>query len=500
MKRKREDIVAWLLADPERLLAKKPFLRGGSYAVEDLNDGEPVEQGETRRATLPCGTMKIVTQERFRRELDPGCHDVLYDKSLPAICVKLNDGNYQEVKYNRVALAFQESIRQKKTLSICGNPREITLHNPAPDDKMQEAFAALKWQWRKTNQDGLDTKAVYTQMGYGDAGLLMYFDDAGRVRGRVLSYEDGYVIISHNDDNGERVMECVYYEDAWGIEHIDCYTDTMLYRLGSNVGEGGWGISESYPHGFEEIPLITKRGPVAWNNVETLIEALETLWNIFVVVQKRHGWGILYIRGRFKDEARQIAGSIILNDTSSDGNGTAEFKEPPSPQNMIDTLDEMLNQIQRGCGVTFILPKDVKTGGDLSGLAIQMTRSLDIEWATSSVIEWQNFADKHLRLFAYGFAKQQVMSGENPTALTDYAAMRMSCRFKMWQPFDEGTYNQMVCTAKQAGIISQRTAVEKNTLSTPDEYLRIGQEAEEAAVMENVAQVPQFEAESNEKE
>ena len=467
----RQQIIEKLLSDPAKMLLKRPFTRGtDTFSISDRNDGIIHETTEYLQAILPNVRRKIVSQERFLKELDPSCHDVLFDENIPSICVKNNDGMQVEIEYKKTAVNFQERIRQKKTLSLCGNKRIFTLHEHTPSNKLIENFETLKWYWEKRNQDGLDAKAVYTQLGMGDVGLLMYFNERNEIRGRILSYEDGYVIISHNDDNGERVMECVYYRDSSGIEHIDSYTDLHLYRfvLSQNVKEsnGGWVLEEVIAHGFSEIPLITKRGAVAWNDV----------------IQKRHGWGILYIRGKFREQVQKIAGSIILNDTSMDGKGSAEFKTPPSPTNTIEFLDSILDQIQIGSSVTFVLPKDVKTGGDVSGIAMQMTRSFDIESASNAVIEWQNFADKHCRLFKEGLAKELVATGENKLAITEYQDMKVTCSFKMWQPFDEASYNQMLCTMKGAGIISAKTGIEKNTISTPDEVSRVMAETKEETV------------------
>ena len=459
-------------------MAKRPFLRGGSVAPESSLDGSEIYLGERQTATLPRVRKDVVTQDRFVRELDPNSHDVIFDDNLPSICVKVNDKDYRDVRFKRIGLGLQASIRNKKTLALCGNPRVITFNNANPSERDMENFAELKLAWLERNMDGLGTRAAYGQMSYGDVGLLMYMNEQNRICGRVLSYGDGYVIISHNDDNGDRVMECVYYADENDVEHIDCYDDTFLYRIYGSDDEEGWGVKEVVPHGFSEIPLITKRGDVAWNNVQGLIEDIEILWNLFIVIQKRHGWGILYIRGNINENVKRIAGSIILQDTSLDGTGTAEFKTPPTPEYMIQTLDALLEQLQRDASVTFILPKDISTGGDVSGIAMQMTRSLDIEWATSESIEWQNFASKQMRLFKEGLARELVLNGKNPTAITDFADMRVSCKYKMWQPFDESTYNQMLTTMKQGGIISQQTAVEKNTVSTPDEMLRVLSEAE----------------------
>lgn len=500
MARKRKDIVDYLLAHPDMMLLKKPFTRGcDSPSVSDYTDGNNEDITRKRKAVLPRIYKTIISQERYAKELDPECHEVLFDENLPKICVKIADSKggmgYRELEYKRFALAFQDRIREKKTLSLCGKPREFTLHDSNPSDGLKRNYADFKWHWQSSNQDGMELKVVHTQFGYGDAGLLMYFNEKNEICSRLISYEDGYVIISHDDDNGDRVMECVYYRTPDGVEHLTCYDDTYVYEFVSGVTsvrtsndssmhKNGWTLTAQAPHGFSEIPLVTKRGAVAWDKVQSLIELFEIIYNIFAVIQKRHGWGILYIKGNFKQEVQKIAGSIILNDTSIDKNGSAEFKTPPSPQGTIDFLQDILNQIQIGCGVTFILPKDVKTGGDISGLAIQMTRSLDIESAARSVIEWQDFADKHCRLFKEGLAKQLVLSGENPNAITEFADMKISCKFKPWQPFDESAYNQMLCTLKGSGLISTKTGIEKNTVSAPDEEVRLQAEQEANATTE----------------
>ena len=163
-----------------------------------------------------------------------------------------------------------------------------------------------------------------------------------------------------------------------------------------------------------------------------------------------------------------------------DGNGDAKFLTPPTPQNMIDTLQQQLETIQLGAKTTFVLPKDIKTGGDLSGLAVQLTRELDIVNAEQAVIDWQNVADKMVRLFKQGLAKELVNNGENPNAVTEYAELQINAKFKVWRPFNETEFNQMITTLSGAGVISKETAIEVNTVSKPDEKQRIKKETEEA--------------------
>jgi hypothetical protein len=244
-----------------------------------------------------------------------------------------------------------------------------------------------------------------------------------------------------------------------------------------------WERLKPKAHGFSEIPLVTKRGKVAWDNVQSIIEVYEIIYNIFLVIQKRHGWGILYIKGKFNDTAKKIAGAIVLNDTSIDGNGSAEFKAPPSPQNMIDTLNLMEETIQKGSGTTFLLPKDVNSSGDISAQAIMLTQSLDIENALQGVIEWQNVADKMARLFKEGLAKELVLYNKDEYAVTDFDNLDISAKFKVWMPRNESEYNQTLVTLAGAGLISKETGIEKNTISNPDEKMRVQREFEDSIEM-----------------
>lgn len=497
---KYEETIQHLLSNPQELIKKAPFTRGYDRDYNSWNIDD-VEIGQLLEAYVPSLRKRTVAQEQFARELDPFSHDVLFDENIPSICVKLKDGGYQELKFEKVALPFQRIIKNKQLMHLTANPMQFTLIESNPSDAMQEDFVWFKQYWAKRNQDGMKTKMVDAQLSYGDAGLLYYFDYKGRIKSRLLSYEDGYVLCPHNDQNGDRILESVYYVKD-GVEYIDSYDDTYMYRhvkqtMTNDAQYSGWFMEEPVVHGFDEIPLITKRGKVAWDSVQTAIEGYEMLYNIYLVVFKRHGFGVFYVKGRFKDDGKRIAGNIVLNDTSMDGKGDAKFLTPPSPDGILQTLDAMIQNIQLGSSTTFLLPKDVKTGGDISGIAIQLVQSLDIENASQKVIEWQNVADKMVRLFKQGLAKELVNYGKHPTAVTSFEQLNISAKFKVWQPRNEFEYNQMVVQLCGAGIISRETGIELNTLSKPDEKMRVQRESEAAQV--NAQQTTTIES-SNEAE
>lgn len=484
-----KDLIKDLLSDPNKLLQKRPFTRGYDRRIKsELPD--TIELNDTLSACLPRYRREVVTQEQFMEELDPQSHAVLFDDNIPSICIKTKDQGFVDIQFQKMAVPFQRNIKNKQLLHLTGHKMQFTLIETNPSDTQANNFVTFKQYWDLRNQDGMKNKMVDTQLSYGDAGLLYYFDYKGRIKSRILSYADGYVLCPHNDENGDRILESVYYCKD-NIEYIDSYDELYLYRYtkDNNLKENEdsiWVLHEPVQHGFNEIPLITKRGDVAWNNVQNIITSYEVLYNIYNAVNRRFGWGILYVKGKFSEKAEKIAGSVILNDKSLEGKGDAKFLTPPSPQGTLDILQSLLDTIQLGASTTFILPKDVKTGGDISGIAIQLTQSLDIENALQKVIEWQNVADKMTRLFKYGLSKELVATEKNTTAITEFEDLNINAKFKVWKPMNDYEYNQMLTILTGAGILSKETGIEKNTESSPDELMRIEKE-HQAQIDEQIA-------------
>ena len=207
-----------------------------------------------------------------------------------------------------------------RSLCLGGNKRNHILHDSNPTDKLKKNFADFKWHWDETNQDGIEMQAIRIQQSYGDVGLLVYMNEDNEVKCRLFLYEDGYQIITHKDDNGEPLLDCVYYRTEDNVRHIDAYdktyhyhfTDVFVQDVDTNEVLKGWCLESKEEHGFSESPLVTKRGDVAWNNGQDLIELFEIIYNLFAVIQKRHGWGILYIKGKLNETAKKIAGSHHL--------------------------------------------------------------------------------------------------------------------------------------------------------------------------------------------
>lgn len=492
MDKNTREIIESLLANPDGLLQKKPFYRG--LTTRPNIGGNNIIAKTTPltgkvQAQLPSIRLETVTQGDFMRELDVFSHRVLFDENVPAITIKAADNNgYLEIEQYRMSVPFQVLIRDKQVRHLCVIPMQQTLLNSNPTEIQSENFVRIKQAWEQKNMEGAKTKFVQDQKSYGDAGLLFYMDGNGKVNTRNINFADGYVIITHKDNNGKHILECLYYsvtdDNGNTVTYIDCYDDEYMTRFTDEPSvdvvtgaiTSSWRRYPSIKHGFSENPLITKRGEVAWNRGQKTIESYEALYNTFIVIQKRHGWGLIYVKGKFNQNAQKIAGQVVLNDTSLDPNADAKVLSPPDPNNMIETLDLMEQTIMKACGTTFVLPKDIKISGDTSGLAVELTQELDLATAQDGVIDWQNVANKMMRLFVEGLAMELVNTKENEKAITEFADLRIQNKFMVWKPKSEQAHNQMLATLKGAGGISQQTLVEKNTISTPDEMMRIERE------------------------
>ena len=481
-----------LLAQPENLLKTKPFTRGMTVAYND-SQTPTISLTGTVTATLPNIRLNTVTQAQFMAELDVNAHKVLFDENIPSFTVKHKNGGFVEIEQYRIPIPFQKLILNKQVRHLCVNTINHTLLNTKPTDKQQENFIRFKQAWVEKNMEGAKTAFVRDQKSYGNAALLFFIDSDNKLRTKNINYKDGYIIITHKNAEGKHILECLYYavtdNDGNTTTYIDCYDDEYMTRFttstaeGGSVTESGWMRHSPVAHGFSECPLVTKRGEVAWNNGQLEIESYEALYNTVLVIYKKFGHGIIYIKGKVNQNAKKIATNVVLNDTSMDEKADAKVLEMPEPAKAIEMLDAMEQTIMKACGTTFILPKDIKISGDTSGLAVELTQELDMATAQDGVIEWQNVANKLSRLFKEGLAIELVRNCEKgyEKAGTEFNELRIFSEFRVWKPKSEESHNQMLATlyASGNGGISRQTFVEKNTVSAPDEMARIQKEHEE---------------------
>ena len=88
-----QEKLQYLIAHPDELIKKKPFTRGSDrFTQKRENDVAAV--GDVQPALLPDYERSVISQARFLAELDPACHDVLFDDNIPSITAKIGDNQY----------------------------------------------------------------------------------------------------------------------------------------------------------------------------------------------------------------------------------------------------------------------------------------------------------------------------------------------------------------------------------------------------------------------
>lgn len=466
-----------LLSKPEKLLMKEPFFRG--LEGNTRNEGNSFDLNAQLRVSLPSVNKKQVTQEQFMKELDQYSHKVLYDDNVPSIYMKLNDGNYCEIKYQKSAIPFQKKILSKQALHLCAKNITLSHINQKPSEKERNDFIKIKEGWVITHQQHAFFESVVKQKSLGDTGLLYYTNKKGKIKFKILSYDLGYVLCPHYDENGELMLMAVYYSKN-GKERIDCYDDSNIYSYERNdnqgITDGDWRKLPTKKHGFEEIPICYMReNDVCWGDSQLEIETTEILWNIASVIMKRNGWGVLFVKGTIDEKARKIAGNVIMQAKGGPDGATADAKmlNAPTPEGLHEHIDKHINFIQLGSSTTFVQPSDIKVSGKTSGLTIKLMMTMDLECALDGALKWTPFVNKMLRLFAYGYAKELVFNNQSNTAITDFSSLNINATPSIWMPQSETEMAQTLVSLVSNNIVSRKTATEQLDFINPDEDDRI---------------------------
>lgn len=455
--------------DIQEILMKEPFTRGGDSFF--FSDGVSVAIGAKTQVADDVLTNNTISQARYMAEYDPAKHDIHRDTNVPSIVAKVDNGSgmgYIELKYKRMALSYQKKIAEKQSLYLAAKPMALTLYNNKPNQETKDLFTSVKQDWISKNMDVRKYEAVYHQKCTGDSAMLFYFDSNGELQTKVYSYMNGYTIIPHTNSYGEiDFVAFSYTQDTKKM--LDCYDNTQMYRFERVEGDEEWKLRLVRSHGFNEVPVAYKRGEVAWENAQSIIEVLEIIYNIYTVIMKRHGWGLLYIRGVIDPNLQKTAGAVILNDPNPDSNGTAEFKAPPTPEGMENLIKDLRKQIQWQTSTVFLHPEDIKLGSEPSGTAIKMLLNAALEKALLDCMEWDNVADKMCRLFLYGL-------GVEKGNLTSYNLLKVRASFEAWMPQSDTEIVSNIAQLRGAKVISVETASEYSPFAEPDEYERIKKE------------------------
>lgn len=459
----REHNINWFLADPQRLLAMKPFTRGG------VSNGHPFEKNSVKSGqTIDTGfvdmTLKTVSQDLFITEYRPDLHHIILNKSIPKISVVIDGYEMPFTSITQTA-SFQKLIHSAHVRNLTTNPLEFTLCDIDGGDESKKLFSTIKneWTWREREWDKYQAINICKQLG--NCGVLFHYDPSTNKYGvTTYSYEDGYQIIPNYDEYGIEIARSLAYEID-GQLVIDTYDSSMHYRTRMNATTGKYEIT-SERHGFPICPLLHKRGKVAWEYAESSIEMWEIMANIQAIALKRFGTFALAFWGELDSESiKRDSSTLIVNLSSDNTNGKQDVKvlEFPEPQTMDGYLKTLEEKISLFSSTTFITPKDITTSNS-GGNGIALAMSNDYALATQSALDWQKFVNAMVYLHQVGLDLET-------NGTEKYAAMKIGAKIVPWSLETNNT--KITNLAMEAPYLSTQTVIERCPDAAPDELDRI---------------------------
>jgi hypothetical protein len=300
--------------------------------------------------------------------------------------------------------------------------------------------------------------------------MLFYTDAKGRSRVRILSYRKGYTLIPQYDDNEDLMLFSIYYKSDKKYR-LDVYDEEFLYKYTQieDGDESAWVLTETIPHGYSEIPIVYKRGDVAWEKGQVLIDIFELLYNIYMIIEKKVGFPMLYIIGKV-DLSKKNDTAVMLQDKSVDAaNADAKFLNPDEPTGFQNLLTDLFKKIQICTSSVLLSADEIKITADVSGIALKMLRSAVYERAQEDIRDYDEVADRMFMLFKEGVSRELG-------AYTKWKKCKVRAEYDLWIPQSDYELAQRLVTQKQAGVISAETATELSPDAQPDEKSRIDNE------------------------
>lgn len=458
------------LKDPAKLLKKKPFTRGANEDLIRIYRQDTYDE-DSLLAELPVFTGKIISQSQYLLELDPHSHAIMFNDDLPRLSGNPN-ARWDEANPYRASFAFQAQILSQHSQYVNTNGMKFVLLNQNPSKDIHNTFVEIKDEWITRNMDIYKTKLYEEQKSVGDAALLFYFNSKRECKTRLLSYRAGYQLIPQYDDNGELILFSIYYKSD-GKRKIDCYDEKFIYKFveDSNDGKSTMILESKNAHGFSQIPVVYKRGEVAWEKGQVLIDIFELLYNIYMIIEKKVGFPMLYIIGKANIEKKSDTAVMLKDSSSSDIKSDAKFLNPDEPKGFQELINDLFKKIQICTSSVLLAPDDIKITADISGIAMKMLRGAIYERASRDVQEYDEVADRMFSIFKEGVSME----------LKKYVAWnrcRVRASFEVWMPQSETEYVNRLVVQKTSGIISGETATELSPDSQPDENARINREAQ----------------------
>lgn len=500
---------------------KKRFIRRrivGDLTPKPPTNAEYYEYPEDRPFD---NRFQYLTQEDLKREIEPSAHDINSQyqstrpiKELQERTVDVTGENGETVKktirewvitgYDELEttrFGYQKRFATVKTSHMAADGFWIAQEGTDADDKSHRLFDCLN-SWK--DSAGLDTmflEVVSSCNETTDAGVYLWATEDGRIKYKVYSYNDDYVIFPDVDENRNPEYYVLYSlkgkmaVDKFTVDGVSTWisgigdkqtADTAWWKKVRNwfktdrreVSEDGWvkvnSSGTQVPKGMGQFFYF--RIPDIPSGVAQLdIEGAERSASFVSEGVKSATFDTLFVKATSIESLPPVGahGSVLAVKGDVESLKASDAKRlAPSDISNVAEIDQKnkINSILHSTMSVIVEPDILRSGADSSS-AMRLCFVSEIQWCQ---VQWKYYYHPLcdlMRCFQYLVAKVE----KNP----DIAKLRISVGQNIWIPANRAELVDQTIKMLYAGMISAEASTHEVDLQYPNDMEQIKREREE---------------------
>lgn len=381
--------------------------------------------------------------------------------------------NRKVVRTVKIPLPFQKKIVNTSTAFEFGEP--VTL---LPNEKNTLSDEVLRL-WRSNRIDSKLIEAKKLQKSELQCAILFYIEDLKPdnfinrfiganenkdIRARILKNADG-IMSPYFDASGDMkafVWNFVVKNKNKEFKHAWIYTDEKVYQCSNESGK--FIVDNSKPHGFGKIPVVyLSQNKPEWYDVEAVIDRLEVSVSKHANSNDYAGHPILKLYGEVKgapDKDSDGKAFRLEQKETSDGkviSSDVEFltydNAPESVRLEQENLVNFIYSLTSTANLSFEALKGL--GNGISGKVLKMLLIEPILKAKMNEGENRTIVQRIINVMTAGTINTTVTATKSFARNTYFEVM-----FNSIIPDDIDNIVDYVVKAKEAGIISEKTAIQ----------------------------------------
>lgn len=297
--------------------------------------------------------------------------------------IEMGENNIAYERVGRIALALQKLIIKRAVAFLFGNP--VVYTSEKTTDKEKEFMKVFEKILSKVKSNSLDRRIARTVFGYKECAEFWYtvekknkdygFASTVQVRCALFSPENGDELYPYFDESGDMIAfsRAFVRKNAEGKEVNFFETFTPKERYIWRQDDSNWVVVDGYPKtiAIGKIPIVyAKQDEYETEDVNSLIDRLETLLSNFADTNDYHASPKIFIKGELKGFAKKgESGAIIEGEQDSDAKYLSWDNAPASVKLEIETLLNLTYTLTQTPDISF---ESVKGMGNISGIALKM--------------------------------------------------------------------------------------------------------------------------------